>query len=158
MIEDFLAFARIRKVSIQPVILKDLLTKLQVGFSEYGTIEFELEFSKNFPVLHTDGDALEQILLNIIKNSVQSCSKDGKIVIKCEQAPKSRVRIHITDNGPGIPVEFIDRIFDPFFTTKDEGSGLGLAISKRLIEQLDGKIFVKSSPGKGTTATISLPN
>ncbi len=158
LIEDFLAFARIRKVSIQPVNLKDLLIKLQVGFSEYSNIEFELEFSENFPVLNTDGDALEQILLNIIKNSVQTCSKDGKIVIKCEQVPKSRVRIHITDNGPGIPVEFIDRIFDPFFTTKDEGSGLGLAISKRLIEQLDGKIFVKSSPGKGTTATISLPN
>lgn len=158
LIEDFLAFARIRKVSIQSVNLEDLLRKLQVGFSEYSNIEFELEFSENFPVLNTDGDALEQILLNIIKNSVQTCSKDGKIVIKCEQTPKSRVRIHITDNGPGIPVEIIDRIFDPFFTTRDEGSGLGLAISKRLIEQLDGEIFVKSSPGKCTTVTISLPN
>jgi signal transduction histidine kinase len=158
LIEDFLAFARIRKVSIQPVNLNDLLKKLQVGFSEYSNIEFKLEFSENFPVLNTDGDALEQILLNIIKNSVQTCSKNGKIVIKCEQAPKSRVRIHITDNGQGIPVEIIDRIFDPFFTTRDEGSGLGLAISKRLIEQLDGEIFVKSTPGKGTTVTISLPN
>ena len=158
LIEDFLAFARSRDVSIQPVNLKDLMTKLQVGFSEYNNIIFNFEYPEEFPLLKTDGDALEQILLNIIKNSVQTCSQDGKIDIKCEQLSKNWIKIHVTDNGSGIPDEIIDRIFDPFFTTRDEGSGLGLAISKRLVEQLNGEIVVRSTSGTGTTVTISLPN
>jgi signal transduction histidine kinase len=158
LIEDFLAFARSRDVSMQPVNLKELMTKLQVGFSEYNNIKFDLKFSEDFPLLNTDGDTLEQILLNIIKNSVQACLQKGKIDIKCEQIPKNWIKIHITDDGSGIPVENIDRIFDPFFTTRDEGSGLGLAISKRLTDQLNGEIFVTSTSGEGTTVTISLPN
>jgi signal transduction histidine kinase len=158
LIEDFLAFARTREISIQSVNLRDMMTKLQVGFSEQINIQFKFEIPEDFPSLNTDGDLLEQILLNIIKNSVQTCSQGGKINIKCEQGVKNRIKIQITDNGPGIAAEIIDRIFDPFFTTKDEGSGLGLAISKRLLEQLDGEIFVRSNPGKGTTVTLSLPN
>jgi len=158
LIEDFLAFARTRDLSLQPVNLRDMMTKLQLGFSEQTDIELKFEFSDNFPIINTDGDALEQILLNIIKNGVQSCSQDGKIGIRCEPGPKNQINIYITDNGPGIPNEIIDRIFDPFFTTRDKGSGLGLAISKRLLEQLNGEISVKSIPEEGTTVTISLPN
>jgi len=158
LIEDFLAFARTRKLSLQPVNLKEMMTKLKLGFSLQSNIEIVFEFSEDFMMINTDGDALEQILLNIIKNSVQTCSQDGIISIKSELGSKNRIYIYITDNGPGIPDDIIDRIFDPFFTTRDKGSGLGLAISKRLLEQLNGEIFVKSSPGKGTTVTISLPN
>jgi signal transduction histidine kinase len=157
LIEDFLSFARTREINIQPVNLKELLAKLQVGFAEHKNIEFQLEFTENLPALNTDGDALEQILLNIIKNSVQACPEDGNILIRCEEGPKKSVLIHTIDNGPGITVEIVDRIFDPFFTTKDAGSGLGLAISKRLVEQLEGDIFVKTSLEKGTTITVSLP-
>jgi len=157
LIEDFLTFARRRKVSIQPVNLKNLLTKLEVGFSENRNIIFETELSEHFPILNTDGDALEQILLNIIKNSIQNCLNDGRISIRCEQAGKKRIRISIIDNGTGIPVDNMDQIFDPFYTTRDEGSGLGLAISKQLIEQLDGEIIIESTPGISTTVTITLP-
>jgi signal transduction histidine kinase len=157
LIEDFLSFARSREIKLQPVNLKELLTKLQVGFSEYNDIEIEIIILDNMPVLKTDGDALEQILLNIIKNSIQACSKEGKIVIEGETGVKNRLLIHISDTGPGIPAEIRDRIFDPFFTTKDAGSGLGLAISKRLIEQLEGDIFVKSDNEIGTSITLSLP-
>jgi len=158
LIEDFLAFARTRDLAIQSINLRDMMKKLQVGFSEETGIEFKFEFPNDFPPINTDRDLLEQILLNIIKNSVQSCSQGGKINIRCERGSKNRIKIQISDNGPGISVEIIDRIFDPFFTTKDEGSGLGLAISKRLLEQLDGEIFVRSTPGKGTEVTLSLPS
>jgi signal transduction histidine kinase len=157
LIEDFLAFSRNRDVSIQPVNLRELLTKLEVGFSEHKKFEFCSEFPENLPLINTDQDALEQILLNIIKNSVQSNTRDGKIEIRCEKVSKNRIEIHISDKGPGIPAELINRVFDPFFTTRDEGSGLGLAISKRLIEQLRGEILLQSTPGVGTTVTISIP-
>jgi len=157
LIEDFLSFSRTRELAIQPVNLEDLVNKLLVGFSENNNIAFHSEFPDDFPFLNTDENVLEQILLNIIKNSVQTCSQDGIIDIKGEKDSKSKIKIHITDNGSGIPVEIIDRIFDPFFTTRDKGSGLGLAISKRLIEQLDGEIFVRSTLGSGTTVSISIP-
>jgi len=157
LIEDFLSFARSREIRIQQINLKDLITKLQLGFSEHNRLKFQLEIAEDLPLLNTDGDALEQILLNIIKNSVQACSNDGKIDIKCEMEIRKRVKIQITDNGPGISEKIRDRIFDPFFTTREEGSGLGLAISKRLIEQLGGSIEVESTPDQGTKVTVLLP-
>ena len=157
LIEDFLSFARSREIRIQQTNLKDLITKLQLGFSEQNHIKLQHEIAEDLPPLNTDGDALEQILLNIIKNSVQACSNDGKISINCEMESKKRVKIQITDNGPGIPEKIRDRIFDPFFTTREEGSGLGLAISKRLIEQLGGSIDVESTPDRGTRVTVLLP-
>ena len=158
LIEDFLSFARSRDIEYQEVNLEELITKIQVGFSEYKKIRFLTESAGELPLIRTDGDVLEQILLNIIKNSIQACNYEGEITIKCEQDGRKKILLHILDNGPGIPVEIIDRIFDPFFTTREEGSGLGLAISKRLVEQLGGEIFVKSSHQVGTTITISLPN
>jgi signal transduction histidine kinase len=158
LIEDFLSFARSRDIKFKPVELRELLSKLQMGFSEYKKIQIHLKIYDDLPVLKTDEDALEQILLNIIKNSVQACSENGEITIDCTPESKKRLRLMISDNGPGIPADIVDRIFDPFFTTREEGSGLGLAISKRLIEQLGGEIFVKSNLDQGTTVTITIPS
>lgn len=158
MIEDFLTFARNREMSLHSINLPDLIIKIQMGFSDEEQIKFEIDFSDNFPLLKTDGDTLEQILLNIIKNCVQSFSGKGIIEIRCEQISRDGINIYISDNGPGIPADIIDRIFDPFFTTKDKGSGLGLSISKRLVDQLNGEIIVESTPGSGTTVVLSLPN
>jgi signal transduction histidine kinase len=157
LIEDFLSFARSREIRIQQINLKDLITKLQLGFSEHNRLNFQYEIAEDLQILNTDGDALEQILLNILKNSVQACSSEGKISIKCEIASKRRVKIRISDNGPGIPENIRNRIFDPFFSTREEGSGLGLAISKRLIEQLGGSIDIESTPDQGTEVTVLLP-
>ena len=157
LIEDFLSFARSRELLIQQVNLPDLLSKLKIGFSEHEDVQMIIKLPEEVKVLNTDGDALEQILLNIVKNSIQACSDQGEIIIRYEQASKKLAKIFISDNGPGIPEDIIDRIFDPFFTTREAGSGLGLAISNRLIEQLGGEIQVESTIGKGTTVIISLP-
>ncbi len=154
LIEKFLTFARNRSINFQPIDITELIKQIEVGFSEYDNLEIITELPDNLPNLTSDRDALEQILLNIINNSVQAMER-GKIIIRCE-LNGHKFQIHITDDGPGIPPEIMDRIFDPFFTTREQGSGLGLAISQKLVDQLDGELSVISSPGDGTTMTISL--
>ena len=65
--------------------------------------------------------------------------------------------ITISDNGPGILAEAIDRIFSPFFTTKPQGSGLGLAIVRKIVDAHDGRIDVGGRPGGGTVFRVTLP-
>jgi signal transduction histidine kinase len=70
---------------------------------------------------------------------------------------EANVRIRVSDTGPGIPPDTIERLFEPFFTTKDKGTGLGLAIVFNLILKHEGDIRVESEEGKGTTFIITLP-
>jgi signal transduction histidine kinase len=157
LIEDYLLFARSRDINIQEVNLRELLKKLQIGFSDFQNVHIQIDIPETDPILNTDGDALAQIFLNILKNSIQACQMKGEITISSKYGQKKKIEIQIKDNGPGIPEEIRDRIFDPFFTTREEGSGLGLAISKRLVDQLGGDIYVQSSSDQGTTITILLP-
>ena len=71
----------------------------------------------------------------------------------------NEICVEITDNGPGMPKDVLQKIFDPFFTTKEvgKGTGLGLSISYSIIEKLGGRIMVASEEGQGTTFTIYLP-
>ncbi len=152
LIENFLTFARNHSFNTKPVDIADLIKQIKVGFSEYDNIEIITELPENLPNINSDKNALEQILLNIINNSIQAMQK-GKIIIRCEFG-KHTFSIHIIDDGPGIPSKIIDRVFDPFFTTRDQGSGLGLAISQKLVQQLNGTMTVQSGSDKGTTVTI----
>ena len=67
------------------------------------------------------------------------------------------VDIVVSDDGPGIPREQLDKLFIPFFTTRRDGTGLGLPISRRLVEAHDGELFVRSISGQGSTFTVRLP-
>ncbi len=120
------------------------------------------------PDLKITGDAvqLEQVLLNLLINARQAMlGKGGSITIKAHRLENSDlIRLQVIDSGPGIPEKLLPRIFEPFFTTKgtvrkgeSRGTGLGLAICKEIIEHHRGLIEVESSPGKGTTFTMTLP-
>ena len=67
------------------------------------------------------------------------------------------LKIEIQDTGQGIPEEDIKKIFDPFFTTKPKGTGLGLSLVHKIVENHEGRIFVNSKVGEGTTVTLLLP-
>jgi signal transduction histidine kinase len=99
---------------------------------------------------------LRQAFINIITNSCQAMGEKGVLTINITQNER-RVNITITDTGPGIPYEDIDRIFDPFYTTKPTGVGLGLAISRKIIEDHGGSIKVESELSRGATFVVSLP-
>ncbi len=118
----------------------------------------QLDYS--LPAIRLDGNLLKQILLNIIMNALQAMEEcGGKLLVETASDETDSVCFKITDNGPGIPVETIDRIFDRYFTTKKpgEGTGLGLFVTKSLVENMGGKIEVTSRIGGGTIFTVTLP-
>lgn len=126
----------------------------QRGVSIIRTLDFHL------PVVTVDGNALKQILLNIIMNGLQAMEQDGGRLLVESITPNSHeVAIIISDTGPGIPAGSMDTIFEPYFTTKKpgEGTGLGLFVTRKLVENLGGGISVISEPGQGTTFTVTLP-
>jgi len=156
MIEDLLILTRSKTLNIQRVDLRQLLDKVKLEIPDDRNIKLRIKISEKIAQLNTDADALEQIILNVLKNAIQAVDNNGEIEILCNPSGK-KLRIDINDTGFGIAAQIQDRIFEPFFSTKEKGSGLGLAISKRITEQLGGEIHVKSTPDTGTQVCILIP-
>lgn len=102
---------------------------------------------------------VKQVLLNLLLNARWAAMKKGRgqsISIVAEQSGR-QVFLRVADTGVGIDSQHIEKIFEPFFTTRSSGSGLGLAVSRQIIEELSGRLEVRSELGKGTVFTIALP-
>jgi signal transduction histidine kinase len=115
------------------------------------------------PKVQADALMLRRILENLIGNAVDSLAgkPGGMVTVSTEAAGKDgepgRVRITVSDTGPGMTREELDRAFDDFYTTKAGGTGLGLSIVRRLILDLSGTLRVETEPGTGTRFVIELP-
>jgi len=110
-----------------------------------------------------DRDKVTQVLLNLIGNAVKFTSPHGKVNIVIQRNGNEWVQISVTDTGPGIQSDQVDKIFDKFYqiarVTKQQtkGTGLGLAISKALVEMHGGRIWTESEVGRGSTFSFTLP-
>jgi len=116
----------------------------------------------DLPSVKGDPEKLRQAFMNIILNSLQATSADGSVTVAAAfagvvGAEPGTVTITVSDGGPGIESDKLERIFEPFFTTKAGGTGLGLAITKKIIEAHGGCIHVESTPGSGATFRVTLP-
>ena len=128
--------------------------------ARYRNIDIQVDYAAELPLITSDSSQLQQVFLNILNNAIDAIGKDGEISIKSKYITKNNaIAVEITDNGPGIPKEALNKIFDPFFTTKEvgKGTGLGLSISYSIVEKLGGRMMVASEEGKGTTFTIYFP-
>lgn len=121
-------------------------------------IKIKKSTAKKLPLAEFDQSQIEEVILNIFTNAVQAIQSKGEIELKTSNS-EGFVKVEVSDNGPGIPKDNLEKIFLPFYSSKEygKGTGLGLSIAKRIITEHKGKISVKSSPGKGTTFIISLP-
>jgi signal transduction histidine kinase len=124
-------------------------------------IQHRVQIESNTPKVLGDHYALEQVFTNIISNAVQAMNDTGgTLAVKLipYRSPSGRlgVQVDVSDTGPGIPEDVLERIFEPFFTTNREGTGLGLAITKQIVTAHKGNITVTSFPG-GTVFHIWLP-
>ena len=122
-------------------------------------IEVKREYSDDVPDLVTDGNQLEQVLLNILNNAIDALEdKPGRISIVTKRTG-DKVRIELSDTGKGMSRDQLENIFVPFYTTKEvgKGTGLGLSVSYGIVRDLGGEIEVRSHPGHGSTFTLVLP-
>lgn len=103
-------------------------------------------------IISADKSMIEQVIINLVKNAMQSFSEQNEKVIqlKAYLDEKTRPIISVSDNGDGIDPEALERIFVPFYSTKKTGSGIGLSLSKQIMRQHEGRITVKSKLGEGT--------
>jgi PAS domain S-box-containing protein len=125
-------------------------------------IDFKTKYSPNLPLTSVDKDKLDQVFFNIISNASAAMAEQKTKRLTITTLPADGeyvVRIIISDTGAGIPPENIYKIFDPFFTTKgpDQGTGLGLFISYKMIEEMDGKIWVENNVADGVSFMLKLP-
>lgn len=126
---------------------------------KYGAVKIELNTDPNLPSIKASPTELQQVLLNIINNSLDALEPRGGNIKITTKKEKGYAVISIEDDGPGIPDSILQRIFDPFFTTKavGKGTGLGLSICYGIIKKLDGEISVLNLEGKGVTFNIRIP-
>jgi two-component system nitrogen regulation sensor histidine kinase NtrY len=160
-VDKYRSLTKIPKPTVQVVKASELFqrihTLMETAINGKGLV-FSIDIEPKDLELATDPDLLEQVLINILNNAIQSLAtaKDGKVSLWAQIDELGRACIRISDNGPGIPEELLEKIFIPFFSTKKDGSGIGLSISQQIVRTLGGTISISSQPNQETVFTIRL--
>jgi len=163
IIRGLLDFSRQRKPD---KTLSDINSILNEGISLvenqalFHNVKIVLNLDESLPKVVIDPSQIVRVFINLIVNAAEAMDGNGRLTISSRlDNEKKCVEIEVSDTGPGISEENIDKIFDPFFTTKETGHGvgLGLAISYGIIKEHKGSLSVESEIGKGTTFTVRLP-
>ncbi len=155
-----LGFARRMDVSIEELDLGEIIAET-AGFlaneAMHRKVSVKLDIDPELPRILSDRSQLQQVFLNLFNNALAAVADGGEILASAHEVGES-VEVSVTDNGCGMSEETLKHVFEPFFTTKKgKGTGLGLSITYGIIKRLGGEIAVESTPGVGTTLTITLP-
>jgi signal transduction histidine kinase len=164
VVRNLLTFARHCEPEKQYTDVNDVVRKtLELRAYELKTsnIEVVTELAADLPKTMVDFHQIQEVFLNIVLNAEQAmteANRGGKLRIKSEET-NGCIRISFADNGPGIPIELLDKVFDPFFSLRRErgGTGLGLSVSHGIVISHGGRIYAKSRLGKGATFFVELP-
>jgi len=169
IVNQFLTLARPIRLTLtdEPLVplLKELLTLLSPQASAQGvTLADELQLGDTR--MQLDRQQLTQAVMNVLLNAIQAMPSGGTLTVRAEAVASpsdttvgsgAHARITISDTGPGVPPENLDRIFEPYFTTKEGGTGLGLALTHRIILEHRGSIRAENGPDGGARFVIDLP-
>jgi signal transduction histidine kinase len=160
VVQDFLKFTRPEELSLrplQPAMLVDEVIRVIEPEAGQSGVELKQDCPSDLPDINGDPGMLRQALLNLALNAVQAMPQGGSLRMACLRTSGRRVELLVEDTGSGIDPKHLEKIFDLYFTTKEKGSGIGLSMVYRIIQLHDGEIEVQSTPGRGTTFRILLP-
>ena len=167
IVRDVLGYARPAESALRALELSAWLREF-AAFVRPEIVARQIELSvEATPTanVHADSNQLRQILLNLVRNSLEALEgQPGRITLSLQRERSALLGkicdvavLTVRDNGPGIPAGIHARLFDPFFTTKPAGTGLGLSIVARLVETQGGEIVFQSAPRVGTRFAVRLP-
>lgn len=167
-LDDFDAAAPLQRAPLNIHAVLDRVT--QILRPSAGDVTIACDYDPSLPHIVGDTDQLIQAFLNLAKNAVEACPRDGRgrVVLATRYRPGSRLRdvkggagrplleASVADNGPGVPAHIVDRLFEPFATTKANGVGLGLAVASKIVAAHGGRIDFDSAAG-ATVFRVYLP-
>jgi two-component system sensor histidine kinase BarA len=170
IINDLLDLAKIEagkvELNLETVRVEEICSTL-VDFvrpqADKKKLRLTLEADDDLPIMITDRGKVRQILFNLLSNAIKFTPEEGAVTLRTERENRERVRLSISDTGPGISPEDQAIIFEKFrqidqsATREHHGTGLGLAIARELARLLGGEIVVESRMGKGSTFRVMLP-
>ena len=164
VIENLRRFIRKQEIRTQSLdvngIVGDVMNLIEADANADG-VPVHVDAADDVPKVRADAIQLQQVLLNLTRNSVDAMrgrpAKDRGIVIATRRGERGGVRITVTDHGHGVAQELGDNIFHPFVTTKPDGLGVGLAISRTIIQSYGGRLTYTDNPVGGAIFSIDLP-
>ena len=156
LVSQVLQFTREIRVSAVEMELVDVV-KSTIELAQRENVQIVLNAPEQL-IVRADPMLISQCVLNLVLNSIEAMDGIGevRVCVAKPQAAEGQVRIIVSDSGPGIPADVMDKMFNPFFTTKDNGTGLGLAIVHRIVEAHDGTISVSNVAEGGARFEIRI--
>lgn len=159
VIQGFLKFSRPDELTLEAIDMRmlvgDVVQVIEPQALDVGVVVHQ-EYSDGLPMVRGDRDMLRQALLNLAINAIQAMPKGG-VLRFAARTEGQELALDVGDTGQGIAPEHLERVFDLYFTTKEGGSGIGLSMVFRTVQLHDGHIEVQSTPGRGTTFRLLLP-
>ena len=157
-IDAYREYTSLPQPNFKPVHLGELAAKvenLMRNDIKKANIDFATHVDIDHPMVEADAEMIEQVLINLVKNAIEACgeTRPARIGLTIRQA-EEHVLIEVTDNGPGIIGEALDKVFVPFFSTKKTGSGIGLSLSRQIMQLHNGNLYVNSIPHVKTIFTL----
>lgn len=156
-------FVKRREPERKPVEINAVVREV-VAFTSvearHAGVRVRLRLARRLPSVFADSIQIEQVLVNLVRNACEAMQDVGprtkELTIETVRR-RGGVEVRVSDSGPGIREQFVERLFEPFFTTKREGLGMGLSISRSILEVHEGRLWMTSNRAGGTTFHFTLP-
>ena len=159
---DLLNFTRHLNLSIQTIDLEEIIDEVQSVLAketELRSITVGRSVAEDIPPFESDRGKLQQVFFNLFNSAIGAMNDGGHLEITATRKNEDFISVAFTDNGRGIPESDLKHIFEPFYYAKTghSGTGLGLAVTHALVQEIGGRISVKSRPGQETVFEVSIP-
>ena len=158
LVDEFSRFARMPAPAPRPTDVRPLIEAIASLYREsHPALSLVTRYADDLPLLEADPDHLKRAILNLVDNAVEAVGGAGDVGVDVAPSHGGRVRIVVTDTGPGITPEDKEKLFTPYFSTKVTGMGLGLPIVHEIVQEHGGTIHVEDNDPRGSRFIIEVP-